>query len=183
MSYGLPTALDVGGVRHEIRSDYRAVLDIIAALQDPELTAAEKYNVLLGVFYVERPKDIEDAIRQCYWFINCGQPESKTKTPKLMDWEQDFQLVAGAINITAGMEVRAVEYMHWWTFVGYYMNIGDSMFAQVVSIRRKLQKGIKLDKEEREFHCVNRELIDLRIEETPEEAQLVSLWLGGGQNG
>ena len=184
MSYDLPTAVDVDGVRHDIRSDYRAVLDIIAALQDPTLTKAEQLNVMLTIFYGDnRPADLEAAVHKCYWFINCGQPESRANAPKLMDWEQDFQLVASAINQISRTEVRALDYMHWWTFVGYYMNIGDSMFTQVVSIRRKLQRGQKLDKEEREFYNNNREIIDLRVVTTPEEDELTNLWLGGGKDG
>ena len=37
MSYLLPTTLTVGGIEYAIRSDYRAALDIFAALADPEL--------------------------------------------------------------------------------------------------------------------------------------------------
>lgn len=176
MNYDLSTALDIGGVRHEIRSDYRAVLDIIAALSDFELSNAEKVNVLLRIFYIEMPDNIEDAVRQCFWFINCGQPEIKRKQPKIMDWEQDFPLVASAINLVSGKEIRAVEYMHWWTFVGYYMNIGDSMFSQVVAIRKKLKTGAKLDKAEKEFYRNNKELIDLQTKYTPEEDELIDEW-------
>lgn len=179
MNYDLPTALDVGGVRHEIRSDYRAVLDILAALSDFELSNAEKANVLLRIFYIEMPDDIEEAIKQCFWFINCGQPENKTKQPRLMDWEQDFPLIAAGINLASGGEVRAAEYMHWWTFIGYYQNMGDCMFAQVISTRRKISRGEKLDKLEREFYRNNRETIDLREKSTPEDDEQLMRWLGG----
>lgn len=177
MNYDLPTALDVGGVRHEIRSDYRAVLDIISALSDFELTNAEKVNVLLRIFYIEMPDDVENAINQCFRFINCGQPESKSAQKlKLMDWEQDFPLVASAINIVSGREIRTAEYMHWWTFVGYYMNIGDSMFFQVVAVRKKMKTGAKLDKAEKEFYRNNKEIIDLQSKYMPEEDELINEW-------
>lgn len=178
MNYDLPTALDVGGIRHEIRSDYRAVLDIISALSDFELSNAEKANVLLRIFYIEMPDDIEEAIKQCFWFINCGKPESMAKQPRLMDWEQDFPLIAAGMNLAFGGEVRAVEYMHWWTFIGYYQNMGDCMFAQVVSIRRKISRGEKLDKLEREFYRNNREIIDLREKSTSEDDEQLMRWLG-----
>lgn len=183
MNYGLPTALDVGGVRHEIRSDYRAVLDIIAALSDCELTNVEKVNVLLKIFYLKTPADIDSAIRQCFDFINCGQPENKRPQPRLMDWEQDFPMIAGAVNQVAGQEVRAVPYMHWWTFMGYYMNIGDCMYAQVVSIRKKLKQHQTLDKTEKEFYLNNKEIIDLQEQTTSEEDELINEWTGGLKNG
>ena len=180
MNYGLPTALDVGGVRHKIRSDYRAVLDIISALSDCELNNAEKINVLLNIFYVDNiPDDIEDAINKCFWFINCGQPERKTRGKKLMDWEQDFPIMIGSINRVAGTEVRALEYLHWWTFMGYYMDLGDCYFAQVVAIRKKKSEGKKLDKIEQDFYKNNREVINLKVATTTEEDELINKWTGG----
>ena len=42
---GLPTRMEVGGVEYEIETDYRAILDICAAISDPELTAIQAYGV------------------------------------------------------------------------------------------------------------------------------------------
>ena len=36
-AWSFPTSLNVGGVDYEIRTDYRAVLDLFTALNDPEL--------------------------------------------------------------------------------------------------------------------------------------------------
>ncbi len=179
MIYDLPTALDVGGVRHEIRSDYRAVLDILAALSDCELTQADKLKILLTIFYIEPPEDVEEAVRQCFAFINRFQPEDNNTRPKLMDWDQDFGLIADAISIKAGRDIRADGYMHWWTFVGYYMNIGDCFFAQVVSVRKKRAKGQKLDETDREFYRSNRAAIEFAENTTPEEDELIAAWTGG----
>ena len=48
-AYSLPTSIDVGGREYAIRTDYRAILDILAAENDPDLTAAEKAEVLLEI--------------------------------------------------------------------------------------------------------------------------------------
>lgn len=183
MMYELPTALDVGGVRHEIRSDWRAVLDIIAALSDPELTQADKLCCLLDIFYVNRPADVAEAVRQCFWFINMGQGEQKSSGMKLMDWEQDLQYIIAPINQQAGCEIRALDYMHWWTFMGYYYNIGDCMFAQIVAIRKKLKKGQKLEKYEKEFYRANREIVDIKTKYTEAEDAFINQLLGGGSDG
>ena len=45
------------------------------------------------------------------------------------------------------------------------MEIGDCTFANVVSIRNKLSKGIKLEKSEQEFYKENRKMVDLRNNE------------------
>ena len=68
-----------------------------------------------------------------------------------MDWEQDAALLFPAVNKAAGFEVRTCPYMHWWTFMSYYMEIGESLFASVINIRLKKSKGKKLEKEAQEF--------------------------------
>ena len=94
----------------------------------------------------------------------------KKEGPKLMDWEQDFSIIIPAINRVAGMEVRELPALHWWTFLGYYQEIGgDCTFAQVVSIRDKLQRGKPLDKAEREYYRRNREMVDLQTKRTTQE--------------
>lgn len=175
----LPRSLTVGGVIYSIRPGYGAALDIIAALSDIELTNYEKANVALRIFYNDIiPDDVEDAIKQMLGFLNRFQPESSAKgKPRLMDWEQDFDLIADAITVKNGVDVRVDEDMHWWTFLAYYMNIGDCYFAQIVSIRDKLRRGKKLDDAEREFYRNNRERVDLKIKTTPEEDEILDAWL------
>ena len=40
-AWDFPTSLNVGGIDYEIRTDYRAVLDVLTALNDPDLTDAD----------------------------------------------------------------------------------------------------------------------------------------------
>ena len=51
MIYDLPETLTVMGEERPIRSDYRAALDICAALADPELTGREKTLAALCICY------------------------------------------------------------------------------------------------------------------------------------
>ena len=50
-----------------------------------------------------------------------------------MDWDQDAPLIVPAINKVLGGEVRAMPYLHWWTFVGAYMEIGEGVFSSVLA--------------------------------------------------
>jgi len=177
MMYELPTALEVNGVDYSIRSDYRVVLDICTALSDSTMTQREKAIAVLLLYedYDVIPfEDIEEAIKQALWFIGCGDEGSNKPVPKLMDWEQDFKWIVAPINRVVGTEVRSVEYMHWWTFIGYYYEIGDCMFAQIVSIRSKLAQHKKLDKQERDFYRKNRDLIDLKTTYSDAEKAIIA---------
>jgi len=180
MIYDLPTSVDIGGKEYEIRSDYRAVLDICTALTDVNLSPQDKAIVVLDIFYpgfAEMPPEhYEEAIRKCFWFINCGDEieGQNRKAPKLMDWEQDWKYIVASINRIIGQEIRSIPYMHWWTFISAYYEIGgDCLFAQIVRIREKLLKGKKLDKAEREWYNKNRHLVDFKTTYSEAEKELL----------
>lgn len=179
----LPTSLEVGDKEYEIRSDYRAVLDICAALSDAELEDQEKAFVVLSIFYPafdEMPQELyQEAIERCFWFINCGDVEQSRPSPKLMDWEQDFKYIISPINRVTGSEIRSLEYLHWWTFIAAYYEIGDCLFAQVVRIRDRLARGKQLDKQDREWYRENKHLVDLKTKYSEQEDAILKQWGGG----
>ena len=49
--YDLPTAVELGGVEHSIRSDYRVALDCIQIMGDADLADDERTLLLFEVFY------------------------------------------------------------------------------------------------------------------------------------
>lgn len=171
----LPRTVNVGGKNEPIRTDYRDILNIFSAFNDEELSKEEKVLVCLRVFY-ENIENMdtslyEEAYNKAIVFMDQGRESNDTPEPKLMDWEQDENLIFPAVNKVAGMEVRACEYMHWWTFIGYYMGIGESVFSEVINIRSKNQKHKKLEKNEKEFYSKNKDLVDLKIRYSKEEIE------------
>ena len=50
-AWELPTTVEVAGRSFAIRSDFRAVLDALAALTDPDLTQQEQYVACLQILY------------------------------------------------------------------------------------------------------------------------------------
>ena len=183
MIFDLPTSVTIGGNDHQIRSDYRAVLDICTALTDPDLSDQEKAIVMLDIFYPNLsdmpPEHYEEAVKKCFWFINCGEDEpAQHSAPKLVDWEQDFKYIVAPVNRVVGTEIRALEYLHWWSFISAYYEIGDCTFAQIVRIRDMLARGKQLDKVEREWYEKNRNLVDLKVTYTEAENELLKMWGG-----
>ena len=185
MTYELPKRLDVCGTDYEIRSDFREILDILEVLNDIELKEQE-CGILALLFFYPRfeempPEHYQNAIEQCFWFINGGEQESETekKPPRLMDWEQDFPYIIAPVNRVIGHEIRADAYLHWWTFLSAYMEIGECTFAQIVHIRDAKSRGRKLDASDREWYQKNRKLVDLKTRYTGEEENLLKLWGGG----
>ncbi len=165
--YDLPTSIYIGDKEFKIRNsgDFRVVLDCFSALEDIEL--GEDFGILasLIIFYEDFDEETvptldEDTIKQLilemYKFFNCGKEDnSDAPNNKLIDWEQDSQIIMAAVNNVAGKEIRQEEFVHWWTFVGYYMSIGESVLATVVSIRNKILRNETLEKWEKKFKAEN----------------------------
>lgn len=189
--YELPVSVTVCGCGYEIRSDYRAALDICAALSDPELDEQEKAFTVLDIFYPAFDADNDDvaampqehyqsALEQCLWFIGGGgQQQGPTKQPQLVDWEKDFQYIVAPVNRVLGQEIRAVEYLHWWSFLSAYMEIGECLFAQIIRIREKKATGKPLDKSDREWYRKNRHLVDMKTAYTEQDQNVLKQWGAG----
>lgn len=181
-AYELPTSLNIGGVDFNIRTDYRAILDILIAMNDNELEDYEKTIVMLKILfpdYEEIPEYcMQEAVEKAAEFIDCGQRDDGKNNPKLVDWEQDAGLIIPAVNKVSHTEVRSIPYMHWWTFFAYFMEIGESLFSNVVTYRNNRAKHKKIEPWEKEFYRDNKKLIDFKSEERSDEekAALEELW-------
>ena len=131
----LPTSVTANGHEYPIRTDYRAVLDVLTALSDKDM----------GVEKTDKP------------------------SPRVMDWEQDATLIIPAVNRVVGREIRADKYMHWWTFLSAYMEIGECTFTHILSIRQKRATGKKLEKWEQDYIRDNKDVVLLKDKLTAQE--------------
>ena len=177
----LPTSISVNNTEYAIRTDYRAVMDLLTAFSDKEMLgeSEDETNIIrallvLNILFIDevKPEDQNEAIKKAIEFIDMGIESSRdVKKPTLMDWEQDAPLIIPAINKLLGREIRADKYMHWWTFLSAYMEIGECSFTHIINIRDKKAKGKKLEKWELEYIQEHKEIVLLR-EKLNEKEQL-----------
>ena len=166
----LPTSLEIDGEQYEINSDFRIALLIFEAYADKELTCCEKAAVCSNCLYKEVPKNVEEALKKALWFLDGGDvPKSKKAPTKILDWSYDESIIFPALNKVAGFETRLAGYVHWWTFLGYFSEVGDGLLSQVMNIRCKRAKGKKLEKWERDFYNEHKELVDIKEKLSPEQ--------------
>lgn len=191
--FDLPTSVSIEGKEYRIRNDgdFRTILDCFLALQDSEIEQQERIVSSLIIFYedinsiedVSKLPNIEVAVSKMFDFFNCGMDTTGTKSDyHLVDWEKDSMLIVSAINGVINKEIRLEPYIHWWTFMSYYISIGRSMFSTVLSIRSKIAKGKKLEKDEKEFKRENPQYfrIDMRnVRQKEEDEFLQNLWKDG----
>lgn len=181
MTYGLPKVLEINGIEYAIRSDFREVLEILEIMADMDLTEEERWVLTLLFFYTDFDtipySDYEEATTKCYWFLNGGKAETDAgKQPRLMDWQQDFPLIIAPVNRIMGHDIRGDDYVHWWSFLAAYGEIGECTWAQVVHIRDAKARGKPLDKADKEWYRRNRELVDLEQKVTAKEEEMLKKW-------
>ena len=171
------------------KGDFRMVIDCFNALDDEELTKEERVYSSLIIFLedvnsledVLNLPNIEETYKEMIRFFNCGEDKAPglDSNYKVLDWEYDSNLICAAVNKVVGSEIRAMPYLHWWTFMGYYMEVGESSLSTVVRIRYKTVKNEKLEDYEKKFrnnhpHYFN---LDMRTtEQREEENKLRALW-------
>ena len=171
----LPKSVEINGIECEFNSDFRDILDIFEAFNDPNLTKAEKLIVGLNLFYKTDDclDDVDFATKYMMQFLSMSDNEepsgsAKESSKPLFDWQKDFSIIIAPINRILGYDVRSKDYVHWWTFLSAFMEIGECTFNTYVGIRDKLNRGKKLEKYEEKILKEHREDIILkkRVDDT-----------------
>lgn len=169
-THRLPTTIKLGDIEYGFNADFRNILYIFEALNDPDLLNGEKIIASLNIFYDDVdsiPNEYkEEATIEMFKFITMGdfnpdEPSKKEEKP-LYDWEQDFNIIVAPVNKVLNTDIRGLEFLHWWTFLSAFYEIGECTFSTYVSIRNKLNKNKKLEKYEKTLYNENRDKIVLK---------------------
>jgi len=157
--------IEIDGVSYPIRTDYRDIMTILVAFEDKELSNIEQIQVLYEIlFEYDKPLLTEEVINKCMLFISGDLPANTETSKPLYKWSKDSNYIITGVSKVVGENVKRVNYLHWHDFLGYFMEIGECMFSNIVSIRKHKQEG-KLTKDEREYYNKNKDLIDCIYEE------------------
>ena len=174
-AWSLPTRAEIGGREYAINADFRDVLDILERLDDVEQPEFVRWTVALALFYEDFESmpaaDHQEAMEYLSRFICCGRQEDGKSTAKMLDWQQDALAIVADVNKVAGCEVRALPFLHWWSFMAFFNGIGEGQLSTLVSIRDKLRRGKKLEKWEQEYYRENKERVVLKRRCTAEELE------------
>jgi len=159
----LPDAVEIDGQDVALDTDFRTALRVILAFEDDELTAVEKQAILLDNLYLVVPPNVQRAWEQGVKFLDGGEePEGSDAEPlRVYSFSQDAALIFAAFRQTHGIDLQAVEHLHWWVFLALFNDLGaETTFCQLVSLRRRIKTG-KASKEERQMAQEMRDWIDL----------------------
>jgi hypothetical protein len=169
--WDLPETAEIGGTVYELNTDYRDVLEIIRYLNDSEQTEYVRWRIAIALFFEGEipPEHQQTAMEYLAAFISYGETDQSRPGPQLLDWEQDTKAIVADVNKVAGQEIRALPYLHWWTFLSYFQAIGEGQLSTIVGIRDKLRRGKKLESWEQDFYRENRSRVDFKKKYTAEE--------------
>lgn len=164
-AWGLPSEAVIGGKKYRIHGDYRDILEIFSYFSDPDLPLYLQWQIALALFFDEPipEEDQPEAMDYLLRFINCGNAQEPSAGHKLLDWEQDASMIVADVNKVAGQEIRALPFLHWWTFMAYFHAIGEGQLSTVVAIRDKIARGKKLEDWEKSFYRENKKRVDLPV--------------------
>ncbi len=168
--YRLPDSVLLEGREFAFDPDFRTVLQVLQVLDDNSLPELIRWQVALHLFYrAEVPRHLQvAAMEYLAQFLQAGSPPEKGGH-KLFDWQQDANLIISGVNRAAGTELRAVPFVHWWTFLSWFHAMDQGQFSTVVGIRDKLRRGKKLEAWETEFYRRNKSLVELKSPLSPQE--------------
>lgn len=181
--YILPTSTIIAGTECPFLSDFRDILKILQIFEDPDLLDSEKVSVALDNFYTTNDyyKDINLAISEMYDFLSCCKPNrAKDNEKPVYDWDKDYNIIISPINKVLGYDVRGKEYLHWWTFMSAFSEIGECTFSTYTTIRSKLNKNKKLEKYEEKILKEHREDIILPKKYDSATQEFMDLLMGKG---
>lgn len=163
-AWELPVSTQIGGKTYKLHGDFRDILEIFSYFEDPDLPEYLKWKIAVALFYEGTiPEDhMQEAMEYLAAFLRGGHQEQEKPAPKLLDWEQDAAVIVADVNKVAGQEIRALPFVHWWTFLSWFHAIGEGQLSTLVGIREKLRKGKKLEQYEKEYYREHKQMVDLK---------------------
>ena len=102
-------------------------------------------------------------------FLTCGRQEQPG--PRLMDWNHDAAAILAGVNRVAGQEIRALPYVHWWSFLSWFHAMEPGQLSTLVSIRQRLRQGKPLESWQQEFYRANIRAVELPQRLSQQEQQ------------
>ena len=167
--WSLPQKAVFGQEEYPFNGDFRNILQIISHWNDESIPALFRWRIALKRFYM-RPVPREHWEKAMDYLAHFVCPDaSGGNGPKLLDWDLDAELIVADVNRVAGCEIRALPFVHWWTFLSWFHGVGEGQLATVVAIRDKLRRGKKLEPWEQTYYRDNHDRIAMRPTLSPEE--------------
>lgn len=141
----LPAVYEYGGKQYEIRTDFRNWIRFELLFTDWDVPMRDKKNALLRIIFSVVPPD-PNLWEFILWFYKCGKEAREVKSAKtkgakakataaVYSFEHDDGYVYSAFLEVYGLDLTAVEYLHWWKFKALFRGLHDCKFTDIMGYR------------------------------------------------
>lgn len=174
LTTNLPTKIKIKDKLYDINYDYRTVINILIAFEDPNLNQYEKLYIMIKNLYKEEipDEDLQDACEKAIRFIDCDQSfSSKSSDKRVYSFKKDGNYIFSGINATHNIDVEEKKDLHWWKFMNFFMDMSpDCMFGEITYYRSRKNEGKLTDEEKKQYKKI-KNIIDLDEEQSHEQSE------------
>ena len=130
---------------YDIRTDFRDWIRFELLFTDWDVPMRDKKNALLRIIFSVVPPD-PNLWEFILWFYKCGKEAREVKSAKtkgakakataaVYSFEHDDGYVYSAFLEVYGLDLTAVEYLHWWKFKALFRGLHDCKFTDIMGYR------------------------------------------------
>lgn len=183
-----PISLIINGMDYPIETDFRAVLNYNRIIRESREDGSELLEAL-RLMYECMPDNIMGAVLQLNWFVQGGEEEKRHRpsnkllgvnsdTP--MDYDTDSRLIWAAFRRVYGIDLRTVEYIHWWDFLEMLSELPEDIrLNRIIEIRTKDTANRHLSREERTLYKALQRYYKIREPMTEKQEKLMEALRNG----
>ena len=147
-----PTSILVDGQEVQIVTDFRDYIRLFDMLKDDSLSCSEK-AVVLGQYFRTPPSDLNAAIEGLLSFVSmeelpkCGihgsdrSEEEEARQKEVYSFSIDYPFIFSAFLREYQINLRTIEYMHWWEFRMLFDGLPDDTEIK----KRIMYRGLNLN--------------------------------------
>ena len=135
-----PLSVEIAGREYEIDADFRNCIRFEQLMFDPTVDDNMRGNLALNLFYPEIPQDIPAAFQKILWLYSAGQAQQKAsgngKQKRIYSFEHDADYIFAAFMADYGIDLNAVEFLHWWKFRALFVGLKpDNLICKIMEFR------------------------------------------------
>lgn len=164
----LPSAVEIDGQQYAINTSFHIGVQFELLMQDETLSSRERILYALILYYPTLPENSVEAVKKILWFYRCGKDQQADKdqggsSAPAYSFAQDDEMVYAAFYDQYGIDLQAVEFLHWWKFRALFDALGDDQKIVKVMGYRQMKIDSRMPKQQREFYKTMKRIYAIRL--------------------
>lgn len=168
-----PKSIEIDGAEVEINSDFRTAILFEQMMFDSDFPEYMKTAQALHLFYPVIPQNVNEAFQKLLWFYSGGKVKKggleSHSDSRFYDFEYDDDYIFAAFLQQYGIDLEAVDYLHWWKFRAMFRSLSDNCEIVKIMGYRAMKITSKMSAHERQFYSKMKKLYALPVGKSEQE--------------